>query len=490
MEHTITGIIAANRLGKSTLAAAKLLLSVPIIPTDPTWPVFAKHGVTYRNWDNIDDTIWPLLREWIPKNELGDLVDYEAPKKTAFSVTLTCGTKIYFKCMAQPQGAFESQALDVFWWDEQGTEEKFIGANERVATRRGHHFFSLTPHRVEDRPDTGAGSWIHKLVTGEETKGMSNKFYVGDLIQDVPDWIYPETTKAEKIIQWETEPRRLRDRRKMREGQARLRGKWHVASGLVYGDFDPLVHVIDPFPIPHLWTCNRGLDHGRVNPEACVFGASNPDNDLFIYDEYLEVGKQVWENVEGIVRKSGNKLMTVGTARNGPMALRRRRELQCGRKFHHTALDARTYSRLSENGHLTLAKLYQTCGLRVVKASGKNLEFSIPLVADWFKIDEAREHYQTKKMGAPRIYIFRTCVKTIFAIEHYINEYHKGRAKNASEKPRQKDDHLPDALRYLVLSNPHYIEGFGLELEKRREWDEPPKRRCVTTCPYTGREYS
>jgi hypothetical protein len=156
-------------------------------------------------------------------------------------------------------------------------------------------------------------------------------------------------------------------------------------------------------------------------------------------------------------------------------------------------MDSRTFARKRENGRMTLGKLYSACGIKVSQASGKNLEDSVPLVAEWFAIDENREHFVTKKKGAPRIYIFSTCVHLIEEIEHYVFEYHKGRAKNPSEKPRQKNDHLMDALRYLIQIPPRYVEGFGLQLEgvdDDVEETRKSRRRRVAVCPYTGRKYN
>jgi hypothetical protein len=503
MGHSVTGIISGNRYGKTTLMWVKMLLEIPIIPTDPDWPVFKDHGVQYREWTgpkqigvgsyqlkNHMNTIWPqIVKAWTPVAELGDYAAKRHPNWTLNPyVPLTCGSELYMLAYEQKQDVFESQALDAMGWDEQGQEEKFVGSNERVATRRGYHFFSLTPHKVEGRPDTGAGSWIHKMTTGEETKGLSAKFYQGNLIRDMPDWIYPEKTKREKVFQWVTEPRQKRNRKKEREGRSRLYGEWHESSGLVYDDWERDIHVIPPRKIPLSWTSYRGLDHGRVNPCACVMGSINPDGDLFIHNEYYEIGKQIHQNVRGIVSVSGNKLVHDGHITNGGQRLRKMREVQSGRRYRKTALDARTFSRLSENGNMTLAKLYGACGLRVVQASGQNLENTIPIVAEWFAINEERKHVLTGEKGAPRIYIFSTCVHLIEEIEHYVNEYHKGRSKNASEKPRQKNDHAVDALRYLIMSKPIYVEGFGNVLEGDDDWDEKKTpRRPASCCPITGR---
>jgi len=53
------------------------------------------------------------------------------------------------------------------------------------------------------------------------------------------------------------------DRKTLKEG------RWDVYAGSVFSEWDPRVHVCDPFPIPESWSKWRGADDGYAAP-ACV----------------------------------------------------------------------------------------------------------------------------------------------------------------------------------------------------------------------------
>ena len=124
---------------------------------------------------------------------------------------LECGSKFMFSAMSQSQGKFEGNVKHDWGWDEQGSEAAFDGADERTRTfTDGRHDFAMTPHKVEGRPETGAGSWINKIYSGEVTKGHTIKTYRGQ-VWDVPDWIYPEKSKVQAFNKWVVEPKKIQE---------------------------------------------------------------------------------------------------------------------------------------------------------------------------------------------------------------------------------------------------------------------------------------
>jgi len=291
---------ACNRFGKTQTALIKKLIN--ILPCDPSWEIFSKYGVKYRPWTgpktcgfasyelgSHQSTILPMLLNWIPENELGAYSrDYKG--KGARQVTLrvdprlplSCGSQIGFYATSQGQARFESNVVEDWAWDEQGEEAKFDGADERSRTTPsgGRHDFAMTPHKVEGRPDTGAGSWINKLTDGVQAKGRSIRTYHGQ-VWDVPDWIYPEESKVKAFEKWVAEPERLQDDKARREGESRFFGRWHESSGLVIDEWNSNIHIIEPFDIPEHWSLFRSVDHGDKHPAACLWGAMSPAGDLF-----------------------------------------------------------------------------------------------------------------------------------------------------------------------------------------------------------------
>jgi len=485
--HIYTGMLAGNRFGKSVNACIKALVTFGVIPCDPEWEIFKDHGVTYRpwtgakeigvasyNWNNIDETVWPqVFREWIPRKELGRFADYSAPKNTAFAIPLTCGSVINFKCLAQPQGAFESQALDGWVWDEQATLEKFDGANARLRTRRaysqdekgydyltaGWHVCGATPHKVDGRADTGAGGWFQELYEGTLTKGMSVSFYTGNIIADEPDWVYPEREK--KVILKELdEAVQTNNKKSVRAIRSRIYGEFETTGGMVYDEWDDDIHVIDNIEIEPAWSAFRCMDHGRRNPTACLWVATTPNNDYIVFDEYLGADKTISENVAAIVAKSGNTLEKRGSQKFEIGLLDRFQEKMIGdnsQQYIFDVIDGRSFRSPDNNTKMCIGDLYKMAGLNRIKgAPTQTVENTIPILKEMLRVDPNREHIITKAKGAPRLYITRRCKQLIKHIKGYRNKESRTKDGVLSEKPQDGDDHDLDALRYGFMMKPRY----------------------------------
>jgi hypothetical protein len=497
---SLKGLIAGNGYGKSAAMWIDILLD--IVPCDRKWPIFVDGGVKYRpykgpmesggvglvtyEWGNHISTIYPqIIQRWTPKWAYPDFAT--GKKRVAWNsrprITV-CDTEVYMLACSQPQAAFESQALNIYGWDEQGTYEKFVGANERVRRRNGRHVFALTGHQVEGRPDTGGGSFINDIDKGRSDFGHTVAFFQGAL-DETPDHVFSEKQKDAAYRQWVIEPSQENppNKRRLREGRARLYGEWQESSGLVYEDFDTEFHCIDRFKIPMEWTKYRAVDHGRVNPTACLCAAVNPEGDIFLFDEYYKADETISYNVNGIVEKCGNRL--VRSEVFDPQFKRfEEKWVKC--RFRRTVLDSRSFAKKDENSNLTIGELYNKCGLRCLPASGQRDERAVPLVQELFRIDPERVHWQTKQKGAPRMYVFSDLHSFLLEIVQYRNAPDsKGHSRRPHEMPCAIKDHLMSCLKYLVQIPLTYVEGAGLIEEEDEDDIEERKRRTVYD-RYTG----
>jgi len=478
-ENTLCILTAANRFGKTQTMLVKKLLNC--IPTDPNWEIFTKYGVEHRPYrgpknvglasyelDFHTETLLPMILDWCPKSELGKYAkDYKGKgaKRVTMRVDptleLESGTKFMFSAMSQSQGKFEGNVKHEWGWDEQGSESAFDGADERTRTcMNGRHDFALTPHKVEGRPDTGAGSWINKLYSGETTKGHKIATYEGR-VWDVPDWIYPEKSKDQAFQKWVVEPMLGQNDKAKREGNSRFFGKWHESSGLVIDEWDSLVHVIEPFDIPSHWTRFRGVDHGDKHPAACLFAAISPAGDLFIYRDWLRTGLLASQVAKEVIEVSGNKRKKVGTYRNPKtdQMYDKYQEQMIKEHFAWTVFDARAFSHRTKDSGLTLSKLYKMAGLQVKQGSGKDSEHYVPIMKEWFGVDYEKPHFVTGEMGAPRIYVFNTCTDFIKTIKRWVwvERKTKSTARMVKESPTKEDDDLMDCLKLILQNNPKYV---------------------------------
>lgn len=478
-EHNLKGFIAPNGVGKSVTGCIDVLLD--IVPCDPRWPIFTSHGVNFRpykgprtlggvgivsyEWNNHVTTIWPqIVRRWTPKFALGEWADGGKGVinwRNNPNIEIA-GTPVWFFACSQAQTVFEASAMDIYWWDEQGEEDKFNGANMRLRRRNGRHVMTLTPHKVNGRPDTGAGSWIHKLVRRETTAGLNPKFYHCELA-GIPDWVYSERAKKEAFREWIEEPTKNNDTKKLREGRSRIYGEFHESSGLVFDDWNPLKHVIEPFNIPKSWPRYRSIDHGRVNPTACLWAAVSPSGDVFLYREYYRRNLTAGENAQEIIKASGNKrrVWESGVDDLGRI-VKRYDEVFSAERYRKTCLDSRSMAKKSDESNRTIGQIYRDAGMVVAPADGQKTDKQVVVAKEFFSIDHDREHYVTKESGAPRIYVFSTLVNFIKEIQGYVNEEvvrtDRSGNRSVSERPREKDDHLMTALLYLLMMNLAYIE--------------------------------
>lgn len=482
-EHDVIALVAPNRVGKTTCGVIKMLLS-GIIPLDPEWPIFKEHGVVWQpfkgkdrqmtfgcasyEWSHVKTVLWPRVREYVPDNELGPYsVVFQRtrgrPRKDpnferSPQIELACGTNLKFHAYSQSQANYESAAYDGFLYDEQPPEVIFNAIDERTRTLKGKHYFTLTPHKVEGRPDTGGGGWLQKFLTGEERKGHSISCYNTPLA-DVPDWIYPESEKRKAHEKWITEPTKLRNMKTLREGRSRVYGEWHKTSGMVLDEWDKRIHVIDDFEIPTEWTRYRGVDHGITNPTACLWAAVSPPNgnfgsDIVIYREFYSAGRLINENVFDIVRLSGNTRRQHASRQDmrsgGSMPVFE--EVQRGEWYAKTVLDSRSFALSDPGSGKNYGYIYKACGLPCAPASGKNSQHWVPILKELFAPDYDQMHaYNPKVKGRPHLMIARSCVNLIREIEGWIWEEYRsgGDTKNAKETPRKKDDHGCTALGYL-----------------------------------------
>jgi len=507
-ENSLKMLVAGNRFGKTTHGIVDMVLD--LIPCDPKWKIFTENGVNFRPWNgepkawgvasymwrHITMTINPLIMQWMPEEFLGDYALHQkgGAKKVVNAekrpfVELTNGSNIQYFCYQQDTANFESVALDGWLWDEQGMMDKFDGADERTRTKKnGRHIFPMTPHKIEGRSDTGAGTWMHKLWLGEQNKGHRIGRYQANTF-DNPDWIYSEKNKRMAYNKWVTEPSMNHDRKTLAEGEARLYGNFHEGSGLVYDELVRGVHVIDPFEIPAHWTRYRAMDHGLQAPTVCLCAAVSPNNDVIIYDMYYKGGRTIYQNCEKIIEMCGNQRIHVGKRQDADHNIEfdEYAEIQSGTKFAWTKLDSRSKASKNADSNFEIGELYGMAGIECEKASGSRQR--IEVLKEALLIDYDATHLVSGKKGAPKVYFFSTCKMLISEMFAYVWMDQKESTAGISDpKPRKKNDHSVNALEYLIMGNPCYegeymqsdmdqfYDGVRVEEYYKHSYDRPNER--------------
>lgn len=504
VESTMKIVHAPNGTGKSCLGWIDMLLD--IVRCRPDWPIFKLHGVRFRSyrkifmsagvacvtyeWENHISTIWPqIIRYWTPLKSLGDyapggkaIINWKSNPRLEIE-----GTEVWLHACSQNQTVFEGSARAKFWWDEQGEEDKFNGANMRVRRRQGRHTITCTPHKVKGRYDTGADSFIKKFVTGEMTAGLKVGIYKGGL-DEVPSYVFSEEEKRNTKIEWIEEPTRTGNLKKLREGQARVFGDFQESSGLVFDEWAKSIHVIPPMDVPDECTCYRYIDHGRVEPTACLFVAVFPNGDVVAYDEYYQTDRTASENAKAIIAQSGNELHRLPgdvDARTG-MLTKRYEERFTTRPFRHSLMDARSMNKKGDDSTMTVGLIYRTNGLRVDGACTEPPYLMVPAAKEYLILDEERTHRITKERGAPVFYVCSNCANFIREIEGFVNEEVTRSTRTGtkkSERPKQENDHLMTCFLFMAADHPEYIQSWSATY---RYTPEPLHVEQLIVDPYTG----
>lgn len=215
-----------------------------------------------------------------------------------------------------------------------------------------------------------------------------------------------------------------------------VNASWNVFEGQIFPDFRREIHIIKPFAIPETWKKVGGIDHGERNPTAFNWAAISPSGDIYIYREYSLSGEGVDQHVKNI------------------------KKLNDGDKLDYIVIDPSVKSVRGTSGRKIDTEYKEewkkTFGENMrLRYANNNVNAGIARLHKYFRIDPDRLHPVTKKKGAPRIFYFDTCTISADETENY--KWKKVAPTNENdpdEKPRKKDDHNLDVIRYIVMSRP------------------------------------
>ncbi|RLF01248.1 MAG: hypothetical protein DRJ64_10885 [Thermoprotei archaeon] len=219
-----------------------------------------------------------------------------------------------------------------------------------------------------------------------------------------------------------------------------VEASFEVFEGQIFPDFRREIHCIKPFAIPDEWDKIRGIDHGERNPTAVLWCAVSPIGDLYFYREYEKSERFVDYHAKKVHEMSGNE------------------------KYIATLIDPSTKSVRGATGKKVdlewkeEMKKYEP-DFRL-KYANNDVNAGIARVHRYLRIFPEKTHPITKRIGSPKIFFFDTLEKTLEEIELYKwKKIMPTSEDDPDEKPRKKDDHLVDVMRYIVMSRPDISMG-------------------------------
>lgn len=483
-----------NQGGKSALLAA--WTGFRVIPCQPDWPVFTKHGVEYHewegpktwvmgsySWDNVV-TLFERVQFFFPDSELRQYATKHMPfgDGKPKRLHLACGSTLLFLCYTQKQEHWEGFTCNGGSFDEQVPKDKWIGWRRGTTTGGAYTPFgmALTGHVLKDRPDTGAVGWIKRdLCDGRNRMGLSVKRYHLN-IESTPDAIIDRKTKAQLYDQW-VNPDILRSEKEEKAAIARYWGGWEEGGGCVFDSdvYDRQVHIINPLwdddktPPVKKATLMRVIDYGDAGITCCGWLAMLPKFAV-LYRILYEKNLKVADAVRKIIEMSHNVQEfedRYPDEQGNLMAYYK--EVQKKERFYRSVLDSRSFN-TRQHGELT-GDIFLRYGLEVEPADAAFNKTQLPVLHDWMRIDWTRQHPvlknddDTPRMGAPRLLFF-----DVPGMEYVIDEV-EGLAYDQND-PLKIDKKMPhhavDMLKYFATAEPRFEGDTWVDAEDFPEMPE------------------
>ena len=218
--------------------------------------------------------------------------------------------------------------------------------------------------------------------------------------------------------------------------ESRRYGRFHSGTGLVYSEFDPDIHVIEPFDVPTQWQDTMSIDPGLNNPLSCHWYAVDGDGVVYVVAEHYMAGKDVAYHAEAIKKISHD--INWKKDKFGRLSA-----------LMDSAANQRTLS-----GVRSVAELFSDNGITVNTHVNKDLFSGINRVKSYLKPVE----------GKPKLYIFKNCVNMIREIKGYF--------WGNDDAPVKRDDHAMDELRYYISSRPVAYKD-----KPQKSWVQKDKER-------------
>ena len=322
-------------------------------------------------------------------------------------------SKIGFKSCDQGREKFQGTSLDFVWFDEEPPLDIYLECKMRVLDKCGDIFATMTPLK--------GLSWVYNVIYLNENND--------------PEIWHENISWHDNPFLNEKEIESFKKSLSSDELESRCYGNFVGNGGMVYGEFDENVNVIDPFDIPKEWQDNISIDPGLNNPLSAHWYAVDFDNNVYVVAEHFEAGKSV-EYHANRIKEISNRLNWKKSFNGYIEAL------------IDSAANQKTLS-----GQKSVTELFHDNGILVNPKVNKDLFSGINRVKSYIK----------NANGETRLYIFRTCVNLIKEIKGYF--------WGNGDAPVKKDDHCLDELRYYIMSRPENSDRQSQKssVEKDRE---------------------
>lgn len=403
-------LFGGNRVGKTMAGGMEFLFHMTGLypdwyPEDQKFKGAIKGRIVVTDFQKgVGEVIQPFMIEWLDsgmvkkytKNPQGIIIKYELKNGSVFDIVTH----------EQTTQQFEGWRGHLAWFDEPPPRDKYVATLRGLVDYSGRHWLTLTPLTQP---------WIY-----DEIYVSTNKAYTFVVTIDIRENKY---LSEQDILDFEAS---LTEEEK----SARLHGRFLHLSGLIYKEFDPQVHIVDPPDIKPHWTRYMAVDAHERTPTAVLWLAVDEKENHWLYDELRLKDMDIPMMAEAIQAQEG--------------------EL----KAQIRLIDPHNDKDNIAAGGFNIRKELMRNGVFTQRAN------SDPALGK-LKIRQALtlKYSPVLKIKVPQLRVSRYCTNTIYEFQHYIWQ-ERARNKeefNSSEVAKKKNDHFMDCLRYIYNYGPRYI---------------------------------
>lgn len=341
----------------------------------------------YLNPDWIEDVVMLSGRKSSPSS---GVIDYILIKNV-FGGT----SKIGFKSCDQGREKFQGTSLDFVWFDEEPPFDIYKECRMRVLDKNGEVFGTMTPLK--------GLTWVYDQIY----LNCQNDPEVEVIEMEWADNPYLDKKEIEamsKVLSQE-------------ELDSRRFGKFVGLGGLVYKEFDPSLHVIEPFDVPKEWYDKISIDPGLHNPLSAHWYAVDYDGNVYVIAEHYASNQTIETHAE--------RIKQICSQLDWPM-----------QNGYYTALIDPAANQRTLSSVRNVSELFYDYGILVNTNVNKDVFSGISRVKSYLK----------NANGQTKLFIFSSCQNMIREIKGYF--------WGNNDSPIKRDDHAMDELRYYIMSRP------------------------------------
>lgn len=404
-------IFGGNRSGKTTSGGMEFLYHMTGVypewyPQDMRFSGAIKGRIIARDFQKgVGEVINPFLEEWLDMSLVAKRV--KNPMGIVVKWVLKNGSQFDILTHEQDVEQFEGWKGHIAWFDEPPPRDRYIATLRGLVDFSGRHWLTLTPLTQP---------WIYDDIY---LKHDNEKIFV--VTVNIRD---NEHLSEEAIKDFEgslTEE----------EKEARIHGKFMHLSGLVYKEFNPTIHIIEPPEVKKSWTRIMAIDPHDRKATAVVWLAVDPQGNEYVYDELKLKDMDIEHMALAIKAQEGDK------------------------PAHVRLIDPHMDKENTLAGGFNVRKEFMKHGIFCERGTADVL-----LGKSRIRKSLKPEYSTMLRKTIPKLHISKYCVNTIYEFQHYVWDEFKRNKEEQGQKDQVKkvNDDFMDALRYIYNYGPRYIE--------------------------------